>query len=423
MQDSYITFFFSQIILLKYTFSYLKKYYTFNKIETFIFNNFISTPMKLELNDQQKMIQKMVREFADKEVGPIAAELDKKEEYPHKTLDKMAKLGLLGIIIPTEYGGAGLDTISYSIVVEEISRKCASTGVVTSVHNSLAAWPIMKYGSDDQKKKYLPLLAKGEKIGAFAGTEPNAGTDLGAMKTTAVLKGDKYIINGDKTFITSGSEAGIIIVFAVTDKNAGSKGISAFIVENTFKGYKVGSIFEKLGINASKTSELIFENMEVPKENLLGNEGEGFKIALSTLDVGRIGIGAQAVGIAQAALDESIEYSKQRQQFNKPISQFQAIQWMIADMATRIEAARFLVYNASYKKDLGGRISKEAAMAKLFASEIAVESAVKAVQIHGGYGYTKEYTVERLFRDSKITEIYEGTSEVQRMVIAGSILK
>jgi len=243
------------------------------------------------------------------------------------------------------------------------------------------------------------------------------------MQTTAVLKGNKYIINGDKTFITSGPEAGVIIVFAVTDKSAGSKGISAFIVENSFKGYKVGSLFEKLGINASKTSELIFENMEVPKENLLGKEGEGFKIALSTLDVGRIGIAAQAVGIAQAALDESVEYSKQRQQFGKPIAQFQAIQWIIADMATRIEAARYLVYNAAYKKDLGGRISKEAAMAKLFASETAVEAAIKAVQVHGGYGYTKEYTVERLFRDAKITEIYEGTSEVQRLVIAGSLLR
>ena len=365
----------------------------------------------------------MVREFAEKEVGPIAAELDKKAEYPTKTLEKMAKLGLLGIIIPQEYGGAGLDTISYSIVVEEISRKCASTGVITSVHNSLTAWPIMKYGTDEQKKKYLPILAKGEKIGAFAGTEPNAGSDLGAMKTTAVLKGNKYIINGDKTFITSGPEAGIIIVFAVTDKNAGVKGISAFIVESKFKGYKVGSIFEKLGINASKTSELIFENMEVPKENLLGKEGDGFKIALSTLDGGRIGIASQAVGIAQAALDESIEYSKQRQQFGKPIASFQAIQWMIADMATKIEAARFLVYNAAYKKDIGERISKEAAMAKLFASEIAVDTVIKAVQIHGGYGYTKEYTVERLFRDAKITEIYEGTSEVQRMVISGSLLK
>ena len=379
--------------------------------------------MQLELNEQQKMIRNMVREFAEKEVAPIAAELDKKGEYPTKTLEKMAKLGLLGTVIPTEYGGAGLDTISYATVIEEISRKCASTGVITSVHNSLVAYPIMKYGTEEQKKKYLPILAKGEKIGAFAGTEPNAGSDLGAMQTTAVLKGDKYIINGDKTFITSGPKAGIIIVFAVTDKNAGAKGISTFIVENDMKGYKVGSIFEKLGINANLVSELIFEEMEVPKENLLGKEGEGFKIALATLDGGRIGIAAQSVGIAQAALDESIEYSKQREQFGRPIAKFQAIQWMIADMATRIEAARYLVYNAAYVKDKGERFSKEAAMAKLFASETAMEAAIKAVQIHGGYGYTKEYTVERLFRDAKITAIYEGTSEVQRMVIAGSLLR
>ncbi len=379
--------------------------------------------MQLELTDQQKMIQKMVREFAEKEVAPIASEIDEKGEYPRKTLDKMAKLGLLGIIIPNEYGGAGLDTISYAIVIEEISRKCASTGVIASVHNSLTAWPIMKYGNDNQKKKYLPILAKGDKIGAFAATEPNAGSDLGALRTTAELKSDKYIINGDKTFITSGPEAGIIIVFAVTDKKLGAKGISAFIVESDMIGYKVGSIFDKLGINASKTSELIFENMEVPKENLLGKEGEGFKIALSTLDGGRIGIASQAVGIAQAALDESIEYSKQRQQFGRPISKFQAIQWMIADMATRIEASRYLVYNACFKKDKGERFSKEAAMAKLFSSDTAMEAVIKAVQIHGGYGYTKEYTVERLFRDAKITEIYEGTSEVQKMVIAGSLLK
>ena len=379
--------------------------------------------MQLELNEQQKMIQKMVREFAEKEIAPIAAELDKKAEYPHKTLEKMANLGLLGIIIPQDFGGAGLDTVSYAIVVEEISRKCASTGVITSVHNSLVSWPIMKYGTEEQKKKYLPILAKGEKIGAFAGTEPNAGSDLGAMQTTAVLKGDKYIINGDKTFITSGPEAGVIIVFAVTDKKAGSKGVSAFIVENDFKGYKVGSIFEKMGINANLVSELIFENMEVPKENLLGKEGEGFKIALSTLDGGRIGIASQAVGIAQACIDESIEYAKQRQQFGRPISKFQAIQWMIADMATKVEASRLLVYNAAFTKDKGERFSKEAAMAKLFASETAVDCAIKAVQIHGGYGYTKEYTVERLFRDSKITEIYEGTSEVQRLVISGSLLR
>ena len=388
-----------------------------------MFNNFIPTPMQLELNDIQKMIKKNVKEFAEKEIAPVAAELDQKEEYPTKILEKMAKLGFLGVIIPQEYGGAGLDTISYAIIIEEISRKCASTGVITSVHNSLVAWPIMKYGTNEQKKKYLPILAKGQEIGAFAATEPSAGSDLGAMKTTAVLKNNKYIINGDKTFITSGSEAGIIIIFAVTDKNAGSKGISAFIVENTMKGYKVGSIFEKLGINASQTSELLFENMEVPKENLLGKEGEGFKIALATLDGGRIGIAAQAVGIAQAALDESIEYSKQREQFGRPIGKFQAIQWMIADMATRIEASRYLVYNAAYVKDKGERFSKEAAMAKLFASETAMEAVIKAVQIHGGYGYTKEYTVERLFRDAKITEIYEGTSEVQRMVIANSLLR
>jgi butyryl-CoA dehydrogenase len=281
----------------------------------------------------------------------------------------------------------------------------------------------MKYGTEAQKKKYLPLLASGKKIGAFAGTEPNAGSDLGAMQTTAKLKGNSYIINGDKTFITSGSKAGILVVFAVTDKSAGAKGISAFIVESTFKGFKVGSIYEKLGINASGTAELIFENMEVPKENLLGKEGEGFKIALSTLDGGRIGIAAQAVGIAQAALDESIEYSLQRQQFGRPIAKFQAVQWMIADIATRIEASRFLVYHAAFVKDTGERFSKEAAMAKLYASETAMDAVIKAVQIHGGYGYTKEYTVERLFRDAKITEIYEGTSEVQRMVIAGSLLK
>ena len=389
-----------------------------------MFANFIPTSMKLELNDQQKMIQKMVREFAEKEVAPIAAELDEKGEYPTKTLEKMAKLGLLGIIVPKEYGGAGLDTISYSIIIEEISRKCASTGVITSVHNSLVAWPIKKYGTEEQKKKYLPMMAKGETIGAFGGTEPNAGTDLGAMQTTAELKEDKYIINGNKTFITSGPKAGIIIVFAVTDKEKGSKGISAFIVENTMKGFKVGSIFDKMGINANLVSELVFEDMEVPKENLLGKEGEGFKLALSALDSGRIGIAAQAVGIAQAALDESIEYSKQRQQFGRPIAKFQAIQWMIADMATRIEAARYLVRNAAYAKDnKKGRFSKEAAMAKLFASETAMEAAMKAVQIHGGYGYTKEYTVERLFRDAKITEIYEGTSEVQKMVIAGSLLR
>jgi butyryl-CoA dehydrogenase len=379
--------------------------------------------MILELNEQQRMIRNMVREFAEKEVKPKAAELDEKEEYPTESLKKMAQLGILGTIIPQEYGGAGLDNVTYATVIEEISRACASTGVVTSVHNSLTSWPIMNYGTEEQKKKYLPILARGEKIGAFGGTEPNAGSDLGAMQSTAELKGDHYIINGTKTFITSGPKAGIIIVFAVTNKELGPKGISAFIVEDDFKGYSVGGIFDKIGINASLTSELVFEDMEVPKENLLGKEGDGFKIALSTLDGGRIGIAAQAVGIAQAALEESVEYSKNRQQFGKPIAKFQAIQWMISDMATKIEAARFLVLNAAFKKDQGKRISMEAAMAKLFAAETAVDVTNMAIQVHGGYGYTKEYPVERLYRDARITGIYEGTSEVMKMVIAGSLLR
>ncbi len=379
--------------------------------------------MILELNEQQRMIKNMVREFAEKEVKPKAAELDEKEEYPELALKKMAQLGILGTIIPQEYGGAGLDNVTYATVIEEISRACASTGVVTSVHNSLASWPIMTYGTEEQKKKYLPILAKGEKIGAFGGTEPNAGSDLGAMQSTAELKGDKYIINGTKTFITSGPKAGIIIAFAVTNKELGPKGISAFIVESDFKGFSVGGIFDKIGINASLTSELVFEDMEVPKENLLGKEGDGFKIALSTLDGGRIGIAAQAVGIAQAALDESVEYSKSRQQFGRPIAKFQAIQWMLSEMATSIEAARYLVLNAAYHKDQGRRISKDAAMAKLFAAETAVDVTNKAIQIHGGYGYTKEYPVERLYRDARITGIYEGTSEVMKMVISGALLK
>ncbi len=379
--------------------------------------------MDFKLTDNQKMIRNMVREFAEKEIEPVAAELDEKEEYPHDILKKMANLGLLGIIVPTEYGGAGLDTVSYAIVIEEISKKCASTGVVTSVHNSLVCDPILKYGTEEQKKKYLPILAKGEMIGAFSGTEANAGTDLGAMETTAVIDGDHYVINGSKMFITSGGEAGIHIVFAMTDKSAGYRGMSAFIVESDTEGFEVGSIFEKMGINASLTAELIFEDMHVPKENLLGEEGQGFKIALGTLDGGRIGIAAQAVGIAQRALEESIEYSQQRQQFGRPISKFQAIQWKIADMATNIEASRLLLHRAAFTKDQGGRFSKEAAMAKLFASETAVKAALEGVQIHGGYGYTKEYVVERLLRDAKITEIYEGTSEAQKMVIAKNVLQ
>lgn len=379
--------------------------------------------MDFELTDNQKMIRKMVREFAEKEIAPVAEELDKESKYPTEILEKMAPLGLLGIMIPQEYGGAGLDAVSFAIAIEEISKQCASTGVITEVHNSLVACPLMHYGDEEQKEKYLPILAKGEKIGAFAGTEPNAGSDLGSMETTAKLEGDKYIINGSKTFITSGSEAGILIVFASIDKSKGPKGISAFIVESDWDGFIVGDIYDKMGINANHVSELFFEDMEVPKENLLGEEGDGFKIALAALDHGRIGIAAQAVGIAQAAIDECVEYSKQREQFGRPISKFQAIQWKLADMETRTEAARLLVYEAAAAADSGGRFSKEAAMAKLFASETAMDVAIDGVQVHGGYGYTKEYKVERLFRDAKITEIYEGTSEIQKIVIARELLR
>ncbi|MBS3816068.1 MAG: acyl-CoA dehydrogenase [Candidatus Thermoplasmatota archaeon] len=378
--------------------------------------------MNFELTDNQKMVRNMVRDFAENEIEPVADELDEEREYPHEILDKMSDLGLLGIMIPEEYDGAGMDTVSFAIVIEEISRKCAATGVITEVHNSLVASPIMHYGTEEQKEKYLPMLASGEKIGAFGGTEPDAGTNLGAMQTTAEKDGDKYIINGQKTFITSGSEAGLFLVFAVTDKSKGRNGISAFIVNSDTDGFEVGDVFDKMGIHANKVSELFFEDMEVPEENLLGKEGEGYKIALSALDHGRIGIGAQAVGIAQAAIDESIKYSQQREQFGKSISNFQGIQFKLADMETKTEAARLLVYNAADAADRGERFTKEASMAKLFASEVANEAADEGIQIHGGYGYIEEYKVEQLFRDAKITEIYEGTSEAQKMVIARSLL-
>ncbi len=369
------------------------------------------------------MIENMVREFAEKEIEPVADELDKESKYPTEILEKMAPLGLLGIMIPEKYGGAGLDAVSFAIVIEEISKKCAATGVVTEVHNSLVSWPIIEYGTEEQKEKYLSILAKGEEIGAFAGTEPNAGSDLGSMETTAELDGDHYVINGQKTFITSGSEAGVLIVFAKTDKEKGHRGISAFLVESDMDGFQVGDIYDKMGINANHVSELFFDDMKVPKENLLGEEGDGYKIALSALDRGRIGIAAQAIGIAQRALEESVEYSQQREQFGRPISKFQAIQWKLADMATRIEAARLLVYRSAMAEDKGGNVSKYAAMAKLFASELAVDAANEAIQIHGGYGYTDEYVVERLYRDAKITEIYEGTSEVQKMVVSRDLLR
>ncbi len=378
--------------------------------------------MDLNFTEEQEMVRKMVRDFAQKDVAPIAAEIDEKGVVPFENIKKMAHLGLLGLTVAEEYGGGGADTVSFVIAGEELSKACASTATVMAVQNSLVDASIEQFGTEEQKAKFLKPLARGEKIGAFALTEPAAGCDASAVQSTAVLEGDTYRINGRKHFITSGGFADIIVLFVMTDKEQGHRGITAFIVEKGTEGFAVGKEEHKMGIRGSNTSELLFDDVRIPVANRLGDEGEGFKIAMTVLDAGRIGVAAQAVGIAQAAYEAALEYSKQRIQFGRPICQFQAIQWMLADMATRIEAARLLTYQAALKKDAGGRYSKEASMAKLFASETAVWVADRAVQIHGGYGYMKEYSVERYYRDAKITEIYEGTSEVQRMVIARSVL-
>lgn len=379
--------------------------------------------MDFKLSSEQEAIRRVVREFAEKEISPIAQELDEKAEFPPESiLKQMRALNLFGLTTPKEFGGAGVDMISYSLAIEEISRVCAGIGVILSVHNSVSAHPILAYGTKEQKEKYLPSLASGKDIGAFALTEPNAGSDAAAQETTAVLRGSHYILNGTKIFITSGSKAGVIIVMAMTDKSKGSRGISAFIVEKGAEGFSLGTKENKLGIRCSDTYELVFQDCKIPKENILGKEGEGFKVAMSTLDGGRIGIASQAVGIAQAALDASIKYAKEREQFKQPIAKFEAIQWMISDMATEIAAARLLTHRAAFLKDSKMRCSKEAAMAKVFASEAAMRATTKAIQIHGGYGYTKDYPVERYFRDAKITEIYEGTSEIQRIVISSNLL-
>ena len=378
--------------------------------------------MSTILTEDQQLIQSMVREFADSEVLPIAAEIDKKHEFPAATTKRMAELGLLGLTVPEEYEGSGGDYVSYSIAVEELSRVCATHGIILSAHMSLCVHPILNFGNDDQKKKYVPDLASGRKLGAFCLTEPGAGTDAAAQQTVAELKGDTYILNGSKVFITNGGVAETFIIFAMTDKAKGLKGITAFIVEKSFPGLIIGQAEDKMGICASSTHEIICKNCEVPVANMLGKEGEGFKIAMQTLDGGRVGVASQALGIAQGALEAAITYSKERVQFGKPISANQGIQWMLADMAVQVEAARLLTRNAAILKDNGMRISKAAAMAKLFASEAAMSVSTKAVQIHGGIGYTRSYPVERFMRDAKITEIYEGTSEVQRMVIAGNIL-
>ena len=377
--------------------------------------------MDFRLTKEQLLVRKMVREFAENEVKPIASEIDEEERFPAETVEKMAKLGMMGIYFPKQYGGAGGDVLSYAITVEELAKVCGTTAVIVSAHTSLCCAPIFENGTEEQKQKYLPDLLSGRKLGAFGLTEPNAGTDASGQQTTAVLDGDHYVLNGSKCFITNGSVADVFVVFAMTDPKMGNRGISAFIVEKGFKGFSQGKHEKKMGIRGSSTCDLIFEDCIVPKENLLGKEGAGFKIAMATLDGGRIGIAAQALGIGEGAIDEAIKYTKERVQFKKRISSFQNTQFQLADMHTRMQAAQFLVYNAAMKKQAHERCSMEAAMAKLFAAEAASDVTRRAVQLFGGYGYTREYPVERMMRDAKITEIYEGTSEVQRMVIAANL--
>lgn len=379
--------------------------------------------MIFKLTEEDIMMRELFRQFTKEVVDPLAADVDEEERYPEETVEKMAKLGMLGIPFPRKYGGAGGTIWQYINLVEELGTACATTSVIVSAHTSLCAAPIFEFGTEEQKLKYLVPLAKGEKIGAFGLTEPNAGTDASGQQTVAKKEGDHYILNGSKIFITNAGYADVYIVIAMTDKEAGLKGISAFIVEAGTPGFYIGKKEKKLGIRGSSTCELIFEDCKIPAENLLGVEGKGFKIAMMTLDGGRIGIAAQALGIAQGAYNEAVQYVKERKQFKRPISAFQNTQFTIADMKTKIEAARFLVYSAAYKKQEKLPYSQDAAMAKLYASEVAMEVTTKAVQLFGGYGYTREYPVERMMRDAKITEIYEGTSEVQRMVISATELK
>jgi butyryl-CoA dehydrogenase len=379
--------------------------------------------VNLELTEEQKLLQKTVREFAESEVRPLAKEIDETGHFPRETFRKAAELGLTGVAFPEDEGGAGFDHVAYAIVIEEISRCCASTGVILSVQNSLFCDPIHRYGNAEQKKKFLLPFTRGEKIGCYALTEPQAGSNAAALQTKAQKKSDKYVVNGTKAWITNGGVADAAIVYVNTDPSKGEKGITALVVERGTPGFKVGKEEKKLGINATACSELVFTDCEVPEGNRIGNEGEGYKVALSTLDGGRIGIASQATGIAQGAFEAALKWSQERMAFGHPISQFQAIQFMLADMSTEIDAARLLVRKAAWKQDSGSRFSLEASVAKLFASEMATRVTHKAIQIHGGYGYSKEYPVERAYRDARITEIYEGTSEIQRLVIASWVLK
>ena len=379
--------------------------------------------MNLELTEEQQLLQKSVREFAESEVKPLARENDEKGHFPRALFAKAAELGLTGVALPENEGGAGFDHISYTVVIDEISRCCASTGVILSVQNSLYCDPIHRFGTDDQKKRLLMPYARGEKIGCYALTEPQAGSNAAALQTKAIKKGDTYLVNGTKAWITNGGAADAAIVYVNTEPAKGEKGITALVIEKGTPGFRVGKEEKKLGINATACSELVFTDCEVPAANRIGNEGEGYKVALSTLDGGRIGIAAQATGIAQAAFEAALTYSKERLAFGHPISQFQAIQFMLADMATELDAARLLIRKAAWRQDTGARFSMDAATAKLFASEMATRVTHKAIQIHGGNGYSREYPVERNYRDARITEIYEGTSEIQRVVIASWLLR
>jgi butyryl-CoA dehydrogenase len=365
----------------------------------------------------------MTRAFAEKELAPVASRLDRDGAYPHEQLKKLGEMGLMGVFVPEEFGGAGMDFLSYVTALEEVSKAWASLGTILSVNNSLVCGPIFRFGSDAQKKRYLPLVARGEWLGCYALTEAGAGSDAGSIRTRAVRINGGYVLNGSKVFTTNGSQANLAIVYAVTDATQGKQGISAFLVERGTPGFVVGKIEDKLGLRSSETAALSFEDCRVPLENLLGREGEGFRIALETLDGGRIGIATQAVGIAQACIEESLSYSKERQQFGRPIADFQAIQWMLADMATEIDAARLLTYRAAWLHEQGREVTRAAAMAKLFASEACNRAAYKALQIFGGYGYIKDFAVERLFRDARVTTLYEGTSEIQRLIIARHLLR
>ncbi|HNW33740.1 MAG TPA: acyl-CoA dehydrogenase [Candidatus Ozemobacteraceae bacterium] len=379
--------------------------------------------MMFELNEDQKMMQKLARDFAGKELAPGAEHRDEHEEFSRPLYDAMCALGMSGICFPEPYGGAGADTLSYILAVEEMCRADSGIGISLSATVSLCAWPISAFGTEEQKQKYLKPLCEGTKMGAFGLTEAGAGTDAASQKSVAVLEGDHYVLNGSKMFITNAGEAEIYIVFAMTDRTKGTRGISAFILEKGMPGFSFGKKERKMGIRSSQTMELIFQNVRVPVANLLGKEGEGFKIAMSTLDGGRIGVAAQALGTAQAALDAAVRYAKERVQFGKPIAANQAISFMLADMAVKVDAARLLTYRAAALKDTGKPYSKEAAMAKLYASDTAMAVTTDAVQVFGGYGYSREYPVERFMRDAKITQIYEGTNQVQRMVIGGALLK